>query len=320
MTEKFNPKVSIVIPVYNGSNYLAEAIDSALAQTYDNFEIIVVNDGSRDEGKTARVANAYGDKIRYFEKENGGVATALNYGISKMCGEYFSWLSHDDLYTPEKIALQVEHLALLDESKRKSSLVYGHFDYINSNGKCIGREAHPFYKNGEFLYSLIKERYIHGCTLLIPKEAFLIVGNFNPELRTVQDYWLWYEFILKGYSFLKVDCETVHSRVHPNQDSIAKKVFHIAEEERMFCWLLNVATPEQLWGANKNDAAKYFYMALMFAKQELMKSFHHACRLSKQCEKKVSIRTVRQILSLLVIVLSPVKVIYSRIKLKIKIR
>jgi glycosyltransferase involved in cell wall biosynthesis len=105
-----NPLVSIVIPVYNGSNYLSEAIDSALSQTYKNIEIIVVNDGSNDNGKTRDIALSYGEKIRYFEKENGGVATALNLGIREMRGEYFSWLSHDDVYYPDKIETQVEYI------------------------------------------------------------------------------------------------------------------------------------------------------------------------------------------------------------------
>ena len=74
-----NPKVSIIIPVYNGENYLREAIDSALAQTYKNFEVIVVNDGSSD--KTDEICKSYGSRIRYFKKENGGVSTALNLGI-----------------------------------------------------------------------------------------------------------------------------------------------------------------------------------------------------------------------------------------------
>ena len=89
------PMVSIIIPVYNGANYLREAIDSALAQTYSNFEVIVVNDGSNDGGETDRIATSYGEKIRYFRKENGGVASALNMGIKHMKGDYFSWLSHD---------------------------------------------------------------------------------------------------------------------------------------------------------------------------------------------------------------------------------
>ena len=78
-----NPKVSIIIPVYNGSNYLANAIDSALAQTYKNIEVIVVNDGSKDEGATERIALSYGDRIHYYAKSNGGVSSALNFGIPR---------------------------------------------------------------------------------------------------------------------------------------------------------------------------------------------------------------------------------------------
>ena len=81
------PKVSIVIPVFNGENYLHEAIDSALAQTYKNCEIIVVNDGSTDN--TEAIAKSYGNKIRYFRKENGGGSSALNLGIDNMEGEDF---------------------------------------------------------------------------------------------------------------------------------------------------------------------------------------------------------------------------------------
>ena len=90
---------------------MREAIDSALAQTYRNIEIIVVNDGSNDNGETERIALSYGDKIRYFHKENGGVSSALNLGIQNMQGEYFSWLSHDDKYSPKKIENQVNALA-----------------------------------------------------------------------------------------------------------------------------------------------------------------------------------------------------------------
>jgi glycosyltransferase involved in cell wall biosynthesis len=106
----FTPKVSIVIPVYNGANFLGEAIESAIAQTYANLEIIVVNDGSTDDGETESIAKAYGEKIVYYSKKNGGVASALNYGIEKMTGQFFSWLSHDDLYVRTKVEDQVRYL------------------------------------------------------------------------------------------------------------------------------------------------------------------------------------------------------------------
>ena len=75
------PLVSIIIPVYNGSDYIKQAIDSALAQTYPHVEVVVINDGSKDKGKTEKIAKSYGEKIRYFYKENGGVGSALNLGI-----------------------------------------------------------------------------------------------------------------------------------------------------------------------------------------------------------------------------------------------
>ena len=133
------PKVSIVIPAYNASNYLAEAIDSALAQTYPNTEIIVVNDGSRDDGATERIALSYGDKIRYFHKENGGSSSALNTGIANMTGEWFSWLSHDDLYVPHKVETQIRYLNGLDVSEEElyRQVLFSASDLIDGEGRTI---------------------------------------------------------------------------------------------------------------------------------------------------------------------------------------
>ena len=84
-----------------------------MAQTYERVEVIVVNDGSTDD--TEQIALSYGEQIRYFRKENGGVSSALNLGIKEMKGEYFSWLSHDDVYTPDKIEVQIDALRGLEE-------------------------------------------------------------------------------------------------------------------------------------------------------------------------------------------------------------
>ena len=129
------PLVSIVIPVYNGSNYMREAIDSALAQDYENKEIIVVNDGSTDGGATEEIALSYGDSIRYLHKENGGVSSALNLGIANMRGEYFSWLSHDDRYLPHKVS---DIMSILEKYDNKSIIGLCEEAHIDAESKRLG--------------------------------------------------------------------------------------------------------------------------------------------------------------------------------------
>ncbi len=133
-SSEFSPLVTIVIPVYNGGDYLNESIQSALSQTYKNIEVIVVNDGSTDSGVTRNIALSYGDKISYYEKENGGVSSALNLGIKKMNGQYFSWLSHDDLYSSEKIEKQLTYA--LNSHDKSDVIVYSdsiNFSKISAN-------------------------------------------------------------------------------------------------------------------------------------------------------------------------------------------
>lgn len=208
-------KVSIVIPVYNGSNYVSKAIDSALAQTYKNIEIIVVNDGSNDGGKTAKICKKYGKKIIYYEKKNGGVSSALNLAISKMSGDYFSWLSHDDIYLPDKIKKQVEEISKYDEK----TIVYSNFDLINE----LGQVTLHVYRDHDSAVSkpayAVLHGYISGITLLIPRKAFDVAGFFNEEHRCVQDYELWFDMIMKGYNFVHMIDILAQSRVHSKQQS-----------------------------------------------------------------------------------------------------
>ena len=168
---KFNPLVSIVIPVYNGSNYIREAIDSALSQTYKNIEIIVVNDGSKDN--TEEIVKSYGDKVIYFYKENGGTSTALNLAIKNMKGDYFSWLSHDDMYYPDKIKRQIEELSKLDN---KETIMMTDLDGINEKYKKIYKTNYIEHINSypprakSMLHPIIYNQ-THGCTLLISKSC-----------------------------------------------------------------------------------------------------------------------------------------------------
>lgn len=210
-------QVSIVIPVYNGADYLGQAIDSALAQTYGNCEILVVNDGSNDGGETERIALSYGDRIRYFSKENGGVSSALNVGIANMAGEYFAWLSHDDEFLPDKIRLQVEFL-----QGRDDAVSYGDFEIIDSDSKPVGTRRERTIAPKLFRYSLLYSHPVHGCTVMIPKRILDEVGGFDESLRTVQDYDLWYRIAL-SYPFLHQDAVLSRYRLHEKQGTVTVK-------------------------------------------------------------------------------------------------
>jgi glycosyltransferase involved in cell wall biosynthesis len=234
---EFHPLVSIVIPVYNGSNYMQCAIDSALGQDYDNIEVIVVNDGSTDN--TDEIAKSYGDKIRYFSKENGGVSTALNLAIENARGEYISWLSHDDYYLPNKVSRQIEELREIEGKDREKFIVCCDCEYINEiekNRKKIRvmekREENILTKI-ECLKALYAAR-VHGCAFLIPVLAFKQVGVFDPNLRATQDYYLWFKFINAGYLFYTIFEALVISRWHVNQQSY--KALSLCYRENVMLW------------------------------------------------------------------------------------
>ncbi|MBA4369063.1 MAG: hypothetical protein C0403_15645, partial [Desulfobacterium sp.] len=229
----FNPKVSIIIPVYNGSNYMRESIGSALAQTYQNTEVIVVNDGSNDGEKTEKIAKSFGDKIHYFKKVNGGVASALNLGINKMKGDYFSWLSHDDVYYPNKIERQIEYLR---GEKNKDIILYSDFDVIDSASTIINKFIIPHYKPEQFIYELIQSSFLHGCTLLIPKTCFKKIGLFDETLKTTQDYHLWVK-MAKQYNFIHLPERLIQSRTHAEQGSCQKN--HFREIDNFYIWFMN---------------------------------------------------------------------------------
>ena len=213
------PLVSIIIPVYNGSNYMREAIDSALAQTYSPIEIIVVNDGSNDNGATDEVARSYGDRIRYIYKENGGVSSALNRGISEMKGEYFSWLSHDDVYTPDKIQKQMETLS---SDANSNEIVLCSCEYIDKNSQRLPDSKLQKYNHGEKLsweqaVMHITKNSANGCALLIPKTVFDKCGGFDERLRYCQDIFMWWKIFLNKYTLTLCDHPGVLSRVHDKQ-------------------------------------------------------------------------------------------------------
>ena len=268
---EFTPKVSIVIPVFNGSNYLSEAIDSALAQTYKNIEVVVVNDGSNDEGKTEAIATLYGEKIRYFYKKNGGVSTALNMGIRNMKGEYFSWLSHDDVYYPKKVEAQI---AYLRKNNDKNVILYSDYDVIGSNSKLLHKKSIKHVAPEKFHYALIGDWPINGCTSLIPKACFKEVSLFDEQLKTIQDYDLWFK-MAKKFNFVHMPEALIKSRLHAGQGTNSMRDICIEEGNIFYCRCLNDVYSEMEYIENKIVSTLNF---LKFANNLKKKGFDESAQ------------------------------------------
>lgn len=265
MKEMYTPKISIVIPAYNASNFLAEAIDSALAQTYSNKEIIVVNDGSNDDGATERIALSYGDKIRYIAKENGGSSSALNMGIANMTGEWFSWLSHDDLYIPEKLEKQVAYMNTLNviSSQLSRHIFFSATDLIDASGDIIrvttqvkaqatADRVQMMAHNGYLIAEPTMNNF-YGCSCLIHKDALISVGGFDEGLRLLNDADLWYRLYRAEYQVHYIPESLVKGRIHGAQ--VSKTIgysYHNPEQDmywnRSLDWLIeNYPDEEELF-------------------------------------------------------------------------
>ena len=247
----FNPLVSIVIPVYNGANYVSEAIESALKQTYKNIEVIVVNDGSTDN--TEKIVKKYGDKIRYFYKENGGVASALNFGIKNMKGEYFSWLSHDDVYYPNKIERQIEELKNIEDKQK--IILFSLFDIYHIDTKSTNDEMKEVINNRlkslndkeSYLFNMMNIIFsssLNFITFLIPKNLFYEIHFFDESKKTIQDYLLIADFFKNGVKFEYI-CETLAmSRLHRKQGNIVLLEMHLKELYFFFSYVFDLFKKE----------------------------------------------------------------------------
>lgn len=230
----YRPLISIVIPLYNGANYVEEALKCALAQDYDNVEILVVNDGSTDGGAGRELCMKYADQIRYMEKPNGGCASALNYGIREAKGEYISWLSHDDLYAPNKLSHQVK-LLNREKNDRENLIISNRGSLIDGEGNPL---MHPSVGENKKLDSfgffryLLFHKCVNGCGLLIPRSLFMQGLWFDESMRFVLDWNLWLKMAASGAGVLLDDTVLVQNRVHGGQVTVKQKALHKTEADR----------------------------------------------------------------------------------------
>ena len=213
-----HPFFSVIIPSYNQSNYLPQALNSILEQTDVDWEAIVIDDGSTDD--TEKVAQEYvlkDSRVRFFYKDNGGTGSALNEGIRQARGEWICWLSTDDLFAPKKLELQRHHIESFPDCKF-------FFTYVSilweKSGKMMPFDLFgPIPKREYLLMGMFYRNYISGISISVHRDAWKNVGLFNETLRYGQDYDIWLR-LLAIYPARLIPEYTCISRAHTAQGSV----------------------------------------------------------------------------------------------------
>jgi glycosyltransferase involved in cell wall biosynthesis len=198
MSEDRTPCVSIIMPAYRVSQYIGEAIESALSQTFEDYEIIVVNDGSPDTEELERVLAPYMDRIVYIKQENRGCSGARNTAIRASRGRYISLLDPDDIWEKNYLEVQVGEL----ERNPSIDLVYPNaiiFGDTADSGRLF-MQGSP--SNGEVTFeSLVTEQCNVMISVTVRREALVNAGLFDESLRSAEDFDMWLRLIHRGSRF-----------------------------------------------------------------------------------------------------------------------
>jgi len=239
-------KVSIIIPVYNTEKYLRECINSALNQTYSDIEIIAVNDGSTDS--SLNILKEYDKKISIIDKKNGGTASALNAGIKKMTGEWFKWLSADDILKENAVEELIKGVKMTGDMS-KNLIFYGNGDFIDEDGKIIGEYVEPNRNNlinFEQGVILLNNNFGSPATSLIHKSVFTKCGLFNEKVGYYEDYEFWLRCVLLfNYNLFFIPKKIVKYRIHSHSTSSTKLVYRFEKKREIRELILNQLTKEK---------------------------------------------------------------------------
>ena len=184
MSEK-NPTVSVIIPTYNRVHLIRRAIQSVLNQTYQDFEVIIVDDGSTDN--TEEVVKSFNDpRIRYIRHEkNKGAATARNTGIKAARGKFIAFQDSDDEWLPEKLEKQMK---VFENTPAKVGVVYTGFWKIENNKKIYIPFSWVKQKEGNIHKELLKGNFVTTQSIVARKECFKKAGMFDEKLPRFQDW------------------------------------------------------------------------------------------------------------------------------------
>jgi glycosyltransferase involved in cell wall biosynthesis len=194
------PKISVIIPAYNSEQTIRETITSVLNQTFTDFELIVINDGSTDN-TLSLLQNISDNRLKIHSYENGGLATARNRGITRASGEFLSFLDADDLWTPDKLASQ---LAVLEQHPEAGAAYSWTVCMMQEETSVLFVEAHANLVEGNIYEDLLLENFIgSGSNILVRRSVINTVGQFKDTFKTCED-WDFYLRVAAKFPFVVV--------------------------------------------------------------------------------------------------------------------
>lgn len=210
------PLVSVLMPTYNREKFVGEAIESVLSQTYPNFELLVVDDGSTDKTKSVVQKYLTDPRVKYFYKENGGQSSGRNLGFKNSKGDYIAFLDSDNKWKPEK--LKICMTAALDNPD--VGVVYGDNITIDEHGNEIGRDTMRRH-SGFITAQLLKDNFVTINTATLKRECYEAMGGLDESFIRAPDYEFWLRLSTR-YKFLYVPQYVSYYRVMEDQISSDK--------------------------------------------------------------------------------------------------
>ena len=202
--------MSIIVPCHNGARFLAEALDSALAQTHPAVEVIVVDDGSIDD--TPSVLGRYAGRVRVIRQRNRGPSAARNAALDVARGDYVAFLDADDRFLPDKVARQAGVL----DARPDVGLVYSGWRFIDEDGRVLRGEGTPR-GEGDLLPALLLGNPIHPLAAVVRRTLVAEAGGFDESLRGCEEWDLFLRLSRRGMRWASVEAVLGEYRIHPAQ-------------------------------------------------------------------------------------------------------
>jgi glycosyltransferase involved in cell wall biosynthesis len=207
------PSVSVIVPVFNGEKTIKETVLSVLRQSFSDFELIVVNDGSVDS--TLNILLGFSDcRLKIFSYPNSGLPASRNKGIMHASGEYVSFLDADDLWKKEKLQAQLRMLQLYPEA----TVAYSWTDWIDESGNFLRHGSHIGVSGNVYNQLLLRDFIESGSNPLIHRKAFEKVGGFDETLTNAHDWDMWLR-LAAHFTFVPVPAPHILYRISPNSMS-----------------------------------------------------------------------------------------------------